>query len=209
MFLLEPQKEPKRVPLLPIAREARLKGNGSRVARAALRAVSLKNPSADGLAPARGQHSTVELFTISISCCSFLVVRRGRRCGVAQRSMPQWGIEPHERASFAGWRPSFWPPSADAPQGCWPLYGRFVGRGLGPSLRDQWVRECRSEHCLPEVFCGSAGFLRASNARPYSLHMASVPLEGSQPSTYYFGPGGVKLSGGGKALRKMQHSCIF
>ena len=24
-----------------------------------------------------------------------------------------------------------------------------------------------------------------------------------------FGPGGVKLSGGGKALRKMQHSCIF
>ena len=30
----------------------------------------------------------------------------GRRCGVAQRSMPQWGIEPHERASFAGWRRS-------------------------------------------------------------------------------------------------------
>ena len=24
-----------------------------------------------------------------------------------------------------------------------------------------------------------------------------------------FGPGGVNLSGGGKALRKMQHSCIF
>ena len=117
MFLLEPQKEPKRVPLLPIAREARLKGNGSRVARAALRAVSLKNPRADGLAPARGQHSTVGRFAISISCCSFLVVRRGRRCGVAQRSMPQWGIEPHERASFAGWRPSFWPPSADAPIG--------------------------------------------------------------------------------------------
>ena len=34
------------------------------------------------------------------------VVRRGRRCGVAQRSMPQWGIEPHERASSAGWRRS-------------------------------------------------------------------------------------------------------
>ena len=46
-----------------------------------------------------------------------MVVCRGRRCGVAQRSMPQWGIEPHERASFAGWRPSFWPPSADAPGG--------------------------------------------------------------------------------------------
>ena len=117
LFLLDTQKEPKRCPLLPIAREARLKGNGSRVARAALRAVSLKNPRADGLAPARGQHSTVGRFAISISCCSFLVVRRGRRCGVAQRSMPQWGIEPHERASFAGWRPSFWPPSADAPIG--------------------------------------------------------------------------------------------
>ena len=37
-------------------------------------------------------------------------LRRG--CGVAQRSKPLWGFEPHERASFAGWRPSFWPPSA-------------------------------------------------------------------------------------------------
>ena len=37
-------------------------------------------------------------------------LRRG--CGVAKRSKPQWGFEPHERASFAGWRPSFWPPSA-------------------------------------------------------------------------------------------------
>ena len=37
-------------------------------------------------------------------------LRRG--CGVAQRSKPQWGFEPHERASSAGWRPSFWPPSA-------------------------------------------------------------------------------------------------
>ena len=36
----------------------------------------------------------------------------GRGCGVAQRSKPQWGFEPHERASSAGWRPSFWPPSA-------------------------------------------------------------------------------------------------
>ena len=32
--------------------------------------------------------------------------RRGRRCGVAQRSMPHWGIEPHECASSAGWRRS-------------------------------------------------------------------------------------------------------
>ena len=32
MFLLKPQKEPKRVPLLPIAREARLKGAWVRAA---------------------------------------------------------------------------------------------------------------------------------------------------------------------------------
>ena len=71
MFLLEPQKEPKRVPLLPIAREARLKGNGSRVARAALRAVSLKNPRADGLAPARGQHSTIGRFVFLLFVAYF------------------------------------------------------------------------------------------------------------------------------------------
>ena len=66
--------------------------------------------------------------------------------------------EPHERAGFAGWRPSFWPPSAplrwrddgclavvgggvlDAPQ-VWAVdrlsFGSclrwFVGRGLAPS----------------------------------------------------------------------------
>ena len=33
VFLLEPQKEPKRVPLLPIAREARLKGDWVRALR--------------------------------------------------------------------------------------------------------------------------------------------------------------------------------
>ena len=68
---------------------------------------------------------------------------RGRRCGCAQRSMPQWGIEPHERAGFAGWRPSLWPPSADAPQVCVvDRFGfidhlcQFVGRGLDPSTCD-------------------------------------------------------------------------
>ena len=28
-------------------------------------------------------------------------------------------------------------------------------------------------------------------------------------SRIYFGPGGVNVEGDGKALRKMQHSCIF
>ena len=60
VFLLEPQKEPKRVPLLPIAREARLRGAKFANANATLRAArrAPKNPRADGLAAARGQHST-------------------------------------------------------------------------------------------------------------------------------------------------------
>ena len=106
------QKRSRKVPLLP-GRGARLKGNGSDccAARAALRAVSLKNPRADGLAPARGQHSTIGLFTISILCCLFPFGCRGRRprrpegfCGVAV-----WVVEWYL---------------------CW-----FVGRGLDPSLR--------------------------------------------------------------------------
>ena len=72
------QKSSRKVPLLP-RRGARLKGNGSRVARAALRAVSLKNPRADGLAPARGQHSTISRCKVSIICCLFSFGCRGRR----------------------------------------------------------------------------------------------------------------------------------
>ena len=85
-----------------------------------------------------------KLFAIMVTFIIYCMIKnicRGRRCGVAQRSMPQWGIEPHERAGFAGWRPSFWPPSADAPQvwaiGILILAVRscyFVGRGLDPSL---------------------------------------------------------------------------
>ena len=106
---MEPQKEAKRVPLLPIARAWRRTTSaaipqswparvlqspagaliaarphsspaqgrlGSRFART-LRKRALKNPRADGLAPARGQHSTIGRFAISIVCCGFLVVRRG------------------------------------------------------------------------------------------------------------------------------------
>ena len=44
------------------------------------------------------------------------MICRGRclHCRVAKRAMPQWGIEPHERASFAGWRALFCPPSGPA-----------------------------------------------------------------------------------------------
>ena len=80
---------------------------------------------------------------------------RGRRCGVAQRSMPQWGIEPHERASSA---------RVDA--------NLRVGRRGGFYIRPQCTRTCRGvgdaapytqphggcrgEQCSPEGFSGGA-----------------------------------------------------
>ena len=54
----------------------------------------------------------------------------GRGCGVAQRSKPQWGFEPHERASSAGWRPSFWPPSA-LPRNSGTFFATFFGHKKG------------------------------------------------------------------------------
>ena len=53
MFLLEPQKEPKRVPLLPIARGARLKGACVRALHERFAKRALKNPRKVGLAAAR------------------------------------------------------------------------------------------------------------------------------------------------------------
>ena len=99
--------------------QSRLKGNGSRVARAALRAVSLKNPRADGLAPARGQHSTVGWFVISNLCCLFPVGCRGRR--------------PRRPGDCAGLR--FWVLDG--------VYGCSVGRGLDPSWQ---LRGCAWLH---------------------------------------------------------------
>ena len=54
----------------------------------------------------------------------------GRGCGVAQRSKSQWGFEPHERASSAGWRPSFWPPSA-LPRNSGTFFASFFGHKKG------------------------------------------------------------------------------
>ena len=38
--------------------------------------------------------------------CKHKSICRGRRCGGAQRSMPRWGIEPHERAGFGRQAPT-------------------------------------------------------------------------------------------------------
>ena len=67
--------------------------------------------------------------------------RRG--CGIAQRSKPQWGFEPHERASSAGWRPSFWPPSA-LPRNSGTFFASFFGHKKGRlRIRCHYKRPCR------------------------------------------------------------------
>ena len=60
--------------------------------------------------------------------------RRGRRCGVAQRSMPHWGIEPHERASSAGWRRSLCAAKRRRPVQ-FPPRRQIPGRIWNPPLR--------------------------------------------------------------------------
>ena len=80
---------------------------------------------------------------------------RGRRCGVAQRSMPQWGIELHEWASSArvdanlrvGRRGGFY---------IRPLCTRTC-RGVGDAAPyTQPHGFCRGAQCAPGEFCGSA-----------------------------------------------------
>ena len=95
-FLFCDQKRKrKKSPLLPIARAWRRTTSaaipqsgparvlqsptGALIAARTLRKRALKNPRADGLAPARGQHSMVGRCEISIFCCGFPFVRRGRR----------------------------------------------------------------------------------------------------------------------------------
>ena len=149
---------------------------------------------------------------------------RGRRCGVAQRSMPQWGIEPHERASSAGWRPSFWPPSADAP---WlPLRGAPAVAGEG------WAQEHGQPPGHPSVTCGDTAYA----AGPLCRCATSPHVVGSHPSRgailythklastrggpmTSIGPYRMEVEGfwprrgqterKQKALRNVQHSCTF
>ena len=65
---------------------------------------------------------------------------------------------------------------------------------------------------LVDLFEGQVDFLARSQSLSLRYRAASS-LYTREPFLYphrvSFGPGGVNLSGGGKALRKMQHSCIF
>ena len=104
------------------------------------------------------------------------MVRRGRRCGVAQRSMPQWGIEPHERASSA---------RVDA--------NLRVGRRGGFYIRPQCTRTCRGvgdaapyaqphggcrgEQCSPEGFSGGAKFPGRMLYPPLRFSGKAVPCK--------------------------------
>ena len=123
VFLFDTKKEPKKCPLLPIAREARLRGcSPLRTPKRRSRSKKAKKRRSAAFFLTLFHFSPIDpsgaecLYPHSVGADACIgphrvdanlhVGRRGRRCGVAQRSMPQWGIEPHERASFAGWRRS-------------------------------------------------------------------------------------------------------
>ena len=86
---------------------------GERLTAKTMAASLLRNPARAVIRPAGANiaRSPVSLRS-TVAPCSQPRNPLRRGCGVAQRSKPQWGFEPHERASSAGWRPSFWPPSA-------------------------------------------------------------------------------------------------
>ena len=44
---------------------------------------------------------------------------------------------------------------------------------------------------------------------PVVMRILRADIESAPTATESFGPGGVNVEGDGKALRKMQHSCIF
>ena len=171
VFLLDTQKEPKRCPLLAIARGARLRGYSplrtpkrrssskkAKLCRSAARFLTLFCFSPSGpsgakflykggeyFRPRRGQYgrrpksvkkiaALLQFLAFGAADHSFGVLRGEhplrRGCGVAQRSKPQRGFEPHERASSAGWRPSFWPPSA-LPRNSGTFFATFFGHKKG------------------------------------------------------------------------------
>ena len=119
-----------------------------------------------------------------------------------------------------------------------PPYSTNAKRSVGAnSVRPESftvTQDCTGEQCSPLQECGfPCGVVPGAQTSPSHPSVtfgdtayAAGPLcrcatsphtVWSHPSRgailyghrVYFGPGGVKPSGGGKALRKMQHSCIF
>ena len=108
-----------------------------------------------------------------------VVACRGRRCGVAQRSMPQWGIEPHERASFAGWRRS--------------LCAAKRRRPVNARIFRADIESAPTAHTQ----IGVCPVRADASIGPYRMGVEGIwPRRGQTEED-------------AKALRKMQHSCIF
>ena len=104
---------------------------GERLAAKTMAASLLRKPARAVIRPAGANiaRSPVSLRS-TVAPCSRPRNPLRRGCGVAQRSKPQWGFEPHERASSAGWRPSFWPPSA-LPRNSETFFATFFGHKKG------------------------------------------------------------------------------
>ena len=62
------------------------------------------------------------------------------------------------------------------------------------------------EQCSPVQLCGYAKFYGRTLC---ATIISTNQTEGAASSTPRFGPGGANLEKDTKALRKMQHSCIF
>ena len=111
-----PKRKRKRCPLLPTAREARLRGcSPLRTPKRRSRSKKAKKRRSAAFFFTLFHFSPIDPSEAKFSSTNHSVGTDACCCGVAQRSMPQWGIEPHEWASSAGCRPSFWPTNGPAP----------------------------------------------------------------------------------------------
>ena len=162
---------------------------GSRFART-LRKRAPKNPRADGLAPARGQHSIVELFAISIFCCAFLAVRRGGFNIRPRYTRTCRGVSAWRRITSAAIQQSWHARAVQCPTGA-----LIAARPRNAAPYVQPCKWCRGEHCSP-----------AKISRGRKTPRADIE---SAPTAKRFWPRRGQTEKGSKALRKMQHSCIF
>ena len=101
----------------------------------------------------------------------------------------------------------------------------MYGQGHNPSApaghlplhKGGFTLGCRGEQCSPVRFDGSAKLPGASGTPPPTTYMkignhpgwADDEHRSNRARVEIFGPEGVNAEGDGKALRKMQHSCIF
>ena len=167
-FLFCDQKRSRKVPLLP-GRGARPRGPAPWEPQRCGREVKkLKNAGVLRFSSRFFTSLHIDPSGAKIYSTTHSVGADARCCGVAQRSMPQWGIEPHEWASFAGWRPSFWPPNADAP-GNLAIIATLLSFVGADSISARAISRC---HQIP----------RANTVRPYAPLPIGTVGRGLDPS---------------------------